>query len=161
MYYAFGRIFQLLVDIEPVILETGGLDTDDPDDQIVFNNGSANTTGVWSRPENYRNPLVRQEEEEQEEEEPKYNLYTNQTYDLDTDIRNFNLADFDWTFGLLDNVPGFKYLLELAGPFQFGTGFLNGTQITKSNDTFICEDLIKVDLIMNAEQMVNVTGIII
>jgi len=71
------------------------------------------------------------------------------------------LSEFDWTFGIFDAIPGLKFLLTLEGPFEFVTGFLNGTQIMKSEQTYICENLIKIDFLENADQIVNMTGVII
>jgi hypothetical protein len=73
----------------------------------------------------------------------------------------FDLSNFDWTFGLFDNIPGISYLLTLGGPFEFFTGFLNGTQIMKSQEIFTCENLIQLDFIANADQIVNMTGVIL
>jgi hypothetical protein len=120
--------------------------------------------GVWggSPRVKQRSPRVKQEntdEEEVIEEEPTPSIY--ETYDLDDELANFNLAEFDWTFGLLAEIPGLEFLLSLEGPFEFFTGFLNGTQILKSEETFICERLIQDDFIHNANQIVNMTGVII
>jgi hypothetical protein len=76
-------------------------------------------------------------------------------------LANFNLADFDWTFGIFESVPGIEFLLTLQGPFEFFTGFLNGTQILKTEETLVCENLIQRDFITNANQIVNMTGVII
>jgi hypothetical protein len=84
-----------------------------------------------------------------------------ETYDLDADMIGFDLSDFDLTFGLLESIPGITYLLTLEGPFEFFIGFLNGTQIMKTEETFICENLIQIDFISNADQIINMTGVII
>lgn len=93
------------------------------------------------------------------EEEQIPSIYD--TYDLDEELANFNLAEFDWTFGLLAEIPGLEFLLSLEGPFEFFTGFLNGTQILKTGETHTCERLIQEDFIHNANQIVNMTGVII
>jgi hypothetical protein len=108
MFFAFGRIFRMLVDIEPVMIEQESFDLEG------YN--KTNQAGVWGA------PRVQQEGEEQE---VKPSIYD--TYDLDEEFENFNLSDFDWTFGLLANVPGLEFLMTLEGPFEFMTGFLNGT----------------------------------
>jgi hypothetical protein len=74
--------------------------------------------GVWGG-----SPRVKQEntdedeviEDEVIEEEEKPSIYD--TYDLDEELANFNLAEFDWTFGLLAEIPGLEFLLSLEGPF--------------------------------------------
>lgn len=59
MYYEFGRIFRLVSDIEPVVLEEAS-----NDDEIVYSGSSAPAeSGVWGR------PLVMQEEETEDSEE--------------------------------------------------------------------------------------------
>ena len=118
--------------------------------------------GVWGG-----SPRVKQENTDEEEviedevieEEEKPSIYD--TYDLDEELANFNLAEFDWTFGLLAEIPGLEFLLSLEGPFEFFSGFLNGTQILKTGETHTCERLIKDDFIHNANQIVNMTGVII
>ena len=52
-------------------------------------------------------------------------------------------------------------MLSLEGPFEFFSGFLNGTQILKTGETHTCERLIQEDFIHNANQIVNMTGVII
>lgn len=150
----------MLSDIEPVMIESAGT-------QGITLKGDKNLqAGVWGG-----SPRVRQEENTDEEEttvdeeeveeveqDVKPSMY--ETYDLDEQLENFNLAEFDWTFGLLANIPGLEFLLSLEGPFEFTSGFLNGTQILKSDETFICENLIQDGFILNANQIVNMTGVI-
>jgi hypothetical protein len=47
MYYEFGRIFRLVVDIEPVVLEEAAFNAD----EIVYSGSAAPAdSGVWGRP---------------------------------------------------------------------------------------------------------------
>lgn len=126
MFFAFGRIWRMITDIEPVMIESGSLNETD-DDQIYFTaqNDSAQT-GVWGA-----KPKVKQTTEGEANQTADANE-TLDTYDLDANMQGFDLADFDWTFGLLDAIPGISFLFKLEGPFEFVTGFLNGTQILKS-----------------------------
>lgn len=56
-----------------------------------------------------------------------------------TSIDDFNLADFDWSFGLFDSYPGLEDIVKIGGPFQFTSGFLNGTQFLKDEEVLKCE----------------------
>ena len=71
---------------------------------------------------------------------------------VDTNIEpDFNFKDYDFTFGVFENVPGIKYLFTLSGPVTFVQGFLNGTQMLKEEQMFICDRLIATDLIGTTE----------
>ena len=37
---------------------------------------------------------------------------------LDDNNPQFNFKDFDWTFGLLESIPGIKYLLKISAPVE-------------------------------------------
>lgn len=145
----------MIADIEPVMIESGSLN--DTDDDVIYFKGSNDSaqTGLWGG-----NPKVKQTTDEVVVEDNS-TLDSNETYDLDADLQGFDLSDFDWTFGLLDSIPGITFLLTLEGPFEFATGFLNGTQILKTEETFTCENLISDDFITNADQIVNMTGVIL
>lgn len=121
VYYEFGRIFRLVVDIEPVVLEEAGYDKAD-DVEITYAADSAPAdSGVWGAPRT--RPLVMQVIDNFTGEEIDTRDYVNPD-DID-------LSDFDWSFGLYTTFPGLKYLMTIRGPLDFAMGFLNGTQFTK------------------------------
>ena len=97
MYALIGRIFKLVVEFEPALLEE-----------------AANPLY-----ENNRRPIVMQSDNANE------NAFKNttdnstddsQNSDDSQDLDSFNLKDIDFTFGLFDNYPGLKQLFSLAGP---------------------------------------------
>ena len=51
-------------------------------------------------------------------------------------------------------------MISFYGPLNFTRGFINGTQITKDQDTFMCDKIIAEELIANVENIVNKTGVI-
>lgn len=129
VYYEFGRIFRLVMDIEPVVLEEAGFDADE---QITYAaDASPADSGVWGAPKT--RPLVKQ----------VIDNSTGTPEEIDTrDYVNpddINLADFDWSFGLTTTFPGLKYLTRISGPLNFTMGFLNGTQFTKDPAVMTCE----------------------
>jgi len=64
---------------------------------------------------------------------------------------------FDWTFGLKDDLPGLKHLMTVQGPIEFYRGFINGTRLTKDNDTYACDDILTYQVAPTIEKVVNVT----
>jgi hypothetical protein len=49
MYFAFGRIFRMIADIEPVMIESGALN--DTEDEIYLGGSNDSTqTGIWGKP---------------------------------------------------------------------------------------------------------------
>ena len=156
VWYEFGRIWRLVVDIEPVILEEAGWSA--PDDSIYFSadESSSAETGVWGAPRvKGSRPFVQQAIIDSNG--------TNETIDTRdyVDPNEINLLDFDWSFGLYDTFPGLKYIATLSGPLNFTMGFLNGTQITKDHTVKKCEMIIQDNFITNAEDIVNMTSVII
>jgi len=61
---------------------------------------------------------------------------------------------------LFEAYPGLGAIFEIGGPFDFFTGFLNGTQFLKDDEVLTCENLIEYDYIPNANAIVNMTGTI-
>jgi hypothetical protein len=162
MYYEYGRIARIVSDFEPVILETA---SNDDDDEITYSGSSKADTGVWGLP-----PLVMQEADDADTETTNDTNSTNSTntteeyydtYDALYDINDLSLEDFDWSFGLFDALPGLSYLSKIGGPFEFTVGFLNGTQFLKDPEVHKCESLIENDYVTNAQDIVNMTGVIL
>jgi len=122
VYYEFGRIFRLVMDIEPVVLEEAGYDADE--EEITYaGDASPAVSGVWGSPRS--RPLVKATITNEDNTTEEYDT---RDYVNPDDI---NLADFDWSFGLYGTFPGLKYLAQISGPLNFTMGFLNGTQFTK------------------------------
>lgn len=93
--YEQGRIFRLLVDIEPVVLEEAGYDAEE--EQIPYAaDASPAETGVWGG----KRPLVQQAIDNQTGEVIDTRDYV--------DPDQINLSDFDWSFGLYTTFPGLK-----------------------------------------------------
>lgn len=61
------------------------------------------------------------------------------------------------TFGLADKLPGLKNFLTLSGPFEFASGFLSGTEVSKDEFVWQCEKLLMEDIIDEAELLANMT----
>jgi hypothetical protein len=99
-----GRIFQLLIEFQPVILDQASLDSPNSKEEyqvvnrpfVMASSNSSNST----------------------------NSTTNNTV---PNLPNLDLNDFDITFGVFDKYPGLKLLFTISGPFKFMQGFLNGT----------------------------------
>ena len=65
--------------------------------------------------------------------------------------------NFDWTFGLKDELPGLKYLVTFEGPIEFYRGFINGTQMLKNDNTRMCDDIIANEVAPTMTKFKNVT----
>ena len=151
VYYEFGRIFRLVMDIEPVVLEEAGYDADE--EEITYAaDASPADSGVWGSPRS--RPLVKATITNEDNTTEEYDT---RDYVNPDDI---NLADFDWSFGLYGTFPGLKYLAQISGPLNFTMGFLNGTQFTKDPSVQRCESIVQDDYITNAQDIVNMTSVI-
>lgn len=74
MFFAFGRIWRMLVDIEPVMIENSGMDG------VTLKGDRKASEGVWGPPR-VKQDATEETTEEQTEEESKPSIY--ETYDLD------------------------------------------------------------------------------
>lgn len=74
------------------------------------------------------------------------------------DDQEFNLINFDPTFGLSETYPGLLYLISINGPFQMLQGFIEGSQVTEHSSVAICDNLVSKQLVDNVLLANNVTG---
>mmetsp|Transcript_32858 Transcript_32858/g.50237 ORF Transcript_32858/g.50237 Transcript_32858/m.50237 type:complete len:353 (+) Transcript_32858:327-1385(+) len=165
LYFEVGRIFRMLADFEPVILEDAANPFASAPKLASFQE-SDSSLGWEEAPAFFGRPVVQEGEadpasdgSEDEGETPGSKLIADTTdYDATTD---FNFENFDFSFGLGDRFPGFKYLLTMSGPLELVQGVINGTQMLKDDEVNYCDRLLAFDLIDNGEQILNLTGTIV
>jgi hypothetical protein len=163
----------MLLDFEPVILESAGLD----DDVTLKPLGVAGDKDAWKMSKSHisedfpinplvppitpwkgipkiNHPVVEDEQDEDHVHEDEASISQGGT----DNIESFSqLGELDFTFGLKDTLPGLKYLMTIEGPFKFVRGFFVGTRMTRDPDFDTCDRLIGDELVANILQVQNMT----
>jgi len=65
-----------------------------------------------------------------------------QTTEEEEEATEFNLINFDPTFGLKDTYPGLAYIITFEGPFKLMRGFIDGSRVAEHSSVMACETLV-------------------
>jgi hypothetical protein len=183
IYYDIGRIFNLLFDFEAINLEdtqVAGLDDDvylrpiDPKTMSLAEHANGGWVSANPHPrvqDHVGNSSVPHNGGDKDDKDnmdvnnvtDNSNSTNNETYvaprqgGSDAPQSFSDIENIDWTFGLKDELPGLKYLFTIDGPFSFVRGLINGSQMTKDENMYMCDKIVAEDLVLNVQQLVNLT----
>jgi len=156
MWNIIGKITVLLFDFNAItISEIAGMDNDIA--LAPFNNTVSNLSKIDMHTSPYLIELPTKKEIKKQVVKSNLTRHSVKKTHKRPIVRDDTRVDPNYSFGLDEFVPGFKYLFTLGAPTEIARGVINGSRVSYNSSIGQCDKIVSVELIGNLKKTQNLT----